>query len=189
MDGLLTGSNTISEALLLRNKVINILRKGGFELQKWAASDPILLEDIPNSDNDNNEKNLVLELDNCLIKILGLVWNPERDVLQYKITPYKESTKINKRKILSENVLIYDPLGLIGSIRGPILTQAKLFLRTLFCEKFDWDELPEKIESEWIAYKKNLCSLKKLFIPRSIISDNGITEIQIRGFSDASIMA
>lgn len=81
--------------------------------------------------------------------------------------------------------MIYDPLGLIGSIRGPILTQAKLFLRTLFCEKFDWDEsLPEKIESEWIVYKKNLSSLKKLFIPRSIISDNGITEIQIRGFSD-----
>lgn len=72
MDGLLTESNTISEALLLRNKVINILRKGGFELRKWAASDQILLEDIPKSDNDNNEKNLVLELDNCLIKILGL---------------------------------------------------------------------------------------------------------------------
>lgn len=49
---------------------------------------------------------------------------------------------ISKRKILSDIASIYDPLGLIG----PVLTQAKLFLRM---EKYEWDNLlPDEIKNE-----------------------------------------
>lgn len=184
MDDLLTGSNTISDAILLRDNIISILRKGGFELRKWAASDPVLLEGI--SRTDSIEKNLILDLDNGPTKVLGLMWNPKTDVLQYKVIPYEDGVKINKRKILSDIASIYDPLGLIG----PIITQAKLFLRVLFCEKYEWDEsLPEELENEWITYRIKLYALKELVIPRSLINDNNIAEIQIHGFSDASMKA
>lgn len=103
--------------------------------------------------SNNNEKNLILELDIGPTKILGLIWNPKSDVLQYKVTPYEKGSVINKRKTLSDIASIYDLLGLIG----PVITQAKLFLRTLFCKKYDWDEsLPEQIENEWITFRTNL---------------------------------
>lgn len=47
MDDLLSGANAIEEAISLRNDVIKILRKGGFELRKLAVSNPALLADIP----------------------------------------------------------------------------------------------------------------------------------------------
>jgi len=184
MDDLLTGSNTIPGAMRIRDDVISILRKGGFELRKWAANDPVLLEGMLGS--NNNENNLILELDNGPTKILGLIWNPKGDVLQYKVTPYEKGSVINKRKILSDIASIYDPLGLIG----PVITQAKLFLRTLFCKKYDWDEShPEQIENEWITFRTNLYFLKQVIIPRSLIIDNDIKEIQVHGFSDASMEA
>jgi len=184
MDDLLSGANTIQDTIRIRDDVINILRKGGFELRKWAANYPILLEGILGS--NSNEKNLIMELDNGPTKILGLIWNPKEDLLQYKVTPYESGSVINKRKILSDIASIYDPLGLIG----PIITRAKLFLRTLFCKKYDWDEsLPEAIKDEWITYRTNLYSLRQVNIPRSLIIDDGIKEIQVHGFSDASIEA
>jgi len=129
MDDLLSVSNTIPDARNIRDDIISILHKGGFKLHKWAANDPVLLEGMLGS--NSNEKNLILELDNGPKKILGLIWNPKDDVLQYKVAPYEKTSVINKRKILSDIASIYDTLGLIG----PVITQAKLFLRTLFCEK------------------------------------------------------
>lgn len=134
MDDVLTGSNTISEAMRLRNNVITNLRKGGFDLQKWVANDPVLLEGI--SESDENDKNTILEFDNGPIKILGLIWDPKSDVTQYKVTPFEDGVVVTKRKMLSDIASIYVPLGLID----PIITQAKLFLQKLFCEKLDWDE-------------------------------------------------
>jgi len=184
MDDLLTGSNTIAEAISLRNDIINVLRKGGFELRKWAASDPALLENLPKS--KGNEEKLILELDNSQMKILGLIWNPSEDVLQYKVQPYDNTSKITKRKILSDIASIYDPMGLIG----PVLTQAKLFLRKVFCEKYEWDcKLPDKIEKEWVNYRTSLYALSNVTVQRSIFNSENISEIQVHGFSDASIEA
>jgi len=184
MDDLLSGANSIQEAINLRNDVIEILRKGGFELRKWAVSDPALLTDMPRYGIDDDK--LILELDNGPTKILGLIWNPSEDVLQYKVLPYDNSALISKRKILSDIASIYDPLGLIG----PVLTNAKLFLRMLFSKKYEWDSpLPEDIKNEWIVYRTNLYSLSKVTITRSVILRKNITEIQVHGFSDASIEA
>jgi len=58
MDDLLSGSNTIPDTIRIRDDVISILHKGGFELRKWAANDPVLLEAILGS--NSNEKNLEL---------------------------------------------------------------------------------------------------------------------------------
>lgn len=71
MDDLLSGANTIQDTIRIRDEVINILRKGGFQLRKWAANDPILLKGILGS--NSNEKNLIMELDNDPTKILGLI--------------------------------------------------------------------------------------------------------------------
>lgn len=47
----------------------------------------------------------------------------------------------------------------------------------------------EKLENEWITHRSNLYLLKNVTIPRIIIKDNSIVEIQVHGFLDASIEA
>ena len=46
VDDLLTGANTYQEALSLRNYLIALLQKGGFNLQKWASNDLRLINDF-----------------------------------------------------------------------------------------------------------------------------------------------
>jgi len=127
-----------------------------------------------------------LELDNGSTKILALIWNPSEDVLKYKVLPYDKNTVISKKKILSDIASIYDPLELIG----PFLSQVKLFLCMLFCEKYEWDSaLPADIEQQWITYRTNLHALNNVTIPRSVIRGDNVVEIQVHRFSDASVEA
>lgn len=67
---------------------------------------------------------------------------------------------------------------------------AKLMLQKLWLLKVQWDEsLPKSIQEEWKVYKTSLISLNDLVIPRKIIGDGKIINVQIHGFADASIEA
>lgn len=46
VDDLLTGENTLEKATLLRDELINITMKGGFELRQWVSNEPNLIESI-----------------------------------------------------------------------------------------------------------------------------------------------
>jgi len=72
VDDYLGGASTKETALQLRNDLIKVTRKAGFELRKWVSNDKELLNDMPNEDNTQL---LVLNLKNDVTKILGLIWN------------------------------------------------------------------------------------------------------------------
>lgn len=77
-------------------------------------------------------------------------------------------------------------MGLIG----PIVIQAKLFMQILWQLRVNLDEqLPENFVKDWLQYKRSLPILNKIVIPRKIICDKQIVNIQIHGFADASIKA
>lgn len=46
VDDLLTGADTVQDAMLIRDEVIQLLKLGSFELSKWASNEPTLLENI-----------------------------------------------------------------------------------------------------------------------------------------------
>jgi len=46
VDDMMAGANTEVEAIRLRDQTIEVLRKGGFQLRKWASNHTKLLEDI-----------------------------------------------------------------------------------------------------------------------------------------------
>ncbi|XP_058449083.1 uncharacterized protein LOC131429050 [Malaya genurostris] len=50
VDDLLSGANTVDEALALQNEFIQMLSSGGFKLHKWASNHPELLQSVPNAD-------------------------------------------------------------------------------------------------------------------------------------------
>lgn len=181
MDDFLSGAETKEEAIKLRDEVILIMKKAGMTLRKWSSNEPSIVSCMLEKENANE---CIFE-EESITKILGLYWNADGDVLQYKVKEYHdENTTISKRHILAETAAIFDPMGLVG----PIIVQAKLIIQSLWQIRISWDEpLPDSIRIEWVKYRKGLSMLNKLTIPRNIGCNEILTNIQIHGFADASI--
>jgi hypothetical protein len=102
MDDILTGTNTLEDAITLRDNLINVLEKGGFALAKWSSNDDSILSGLPTTNNS------IIPLDsNASTKTLGLSWNCKRDILQYNIKINPKTNQITKRTILSTIASIY----------------------------------------------------------------------------------
>lgn len=83
VDDIVSGENSVEDALKYQNDLIQLLSKGGFELHKWASNSPELLSHLPSS----RLKLTPLSLDDTVsLKILGLQWNPHTDTFSYKIS-------------------------------------------------------------------------------------------------------
>jgi len=48
----LFGQDSLHELRQTRDQLIDLMKGGGFQLRKWAANSPILLEDIPASQHE-----------------------------------------------------------------------------------------------------------------------------------------
>ncbi|XP_008180316.1 uncharacterized protein LOC100571864 [Acyrthosiphon pisum] len=182
MDDFLSGAETKEEAIKLRDEVILIMKKAGMTLRKWSSNEPSIVSCMSEKENANE---CIFE-EESITKILGLYWNADGDVLQYKVIQeyHDENTTISKRHILAETAAIFDPMGLVG----PIIVQAKLIIQSLWQIRISWDEpLPDNIRIEWVKYRKGLSMLNKLTIPRNIGCNKILANIQIHGFADASI--
>ncbi|KAG7212812.1 hypothetical protein KM043_013068 [Ampulex compressa] len=84
VDDLLTGANSIGEAIVIRDQVIKILSKAGFKLRKWASNSSRLLEDIPCQQARSSILSLNKDDD---IAVLGTQWNTVGDSPAYRVTP------------------------------------------------------------------------------------------------------
>ncbi|XP_060861787.1 uncharacterized protein LOC132938793 [Metopolophium dirhodum] len=183
MDDYLGGADTKDNALRLRNSLIEVMLRGGFPLRKLMSNSSELLADMPNI---GNKSMTIMELENKITKILGLLWCPERDIFKYKI----EITTLNdlpvtKRNILSQIASLFDLLGLVG----PIVKRAKILMQKLWQLQCDWDKpVPIEVQKEWKGYVSSLNYLRELEIPRYLGTETDY-EIQIHGFADASLLA
>ncbi|XP_063900182.1 uncharacterized protein LOC135119722 [Zophobas morio] len=178
VDDLLTGTNSVKEAIELRNQLIGALNRGGFQLQKWASNCPDIL---PNCSQNND----VVKLDhNDEVKTLGSTWNCKTDCLKY-VVETKPVENTTKRSILSKIARIYDILGLLS----PVLVLGKILIQKLWLIKLDWDDpLPEEIRQTWLKLEQELPILNTLQIPRKVVS-NQYNNVEIHGFCDASMSA
>lgn len=138
VDDLMTGADSLSEALELKKQIVEMLSCGGLELSKWSSNCWEILREI------DCKEAVSMDLDNSsqCTKVLGLVWNPHRDIFTYKIS-LPEQLLPTKRKLLSKVAKIFDPLG--------FLAPSTIVLKILFQElwiaktKIDWDDpLPWK---------------------------------------------
>lgn len=150
----------------------------GFFLRKQTASDPDLLPDLR---SENNDSMLVLELENEMAKVLGVLWYPENYIFQYKVQVIRpESQSKTKRDMLSKIASFFDPLGLVGPT---ILIQEMQKL------KIDWDKpVPCEIHNEWKKYLNELKSIQELFISRFLCTEDKC-HVKMHGYADASLAA
>ncbi|XP_054257148.1 uncharacterized protein LOC128982124 [Macrosteles quadrilineatus] len=168
----LLGSDTVEEAAKLQQDVINLLRKGGFELRKWASNNSQILENLPPQH--------CLSTDSPCVSILGLKWNPHSDTFSYAIS--EAPLIFTKRAILSSIAKIYDVTGMLT----PVIFWAKALMQHIWSLGLDWDNtLPSDIIDRWSTFVNELPEIENLEIGRYISLSDAVN-IQLHGFSDAS---
>jgi len=112
-----------------RNQFIGLMK--GFQLQKWAANEPSLLDDIPTSQHELTDHFLA---NDETLKILGFSCLSREDVFCFVIAP-SVKTALTRRSILSFVAKLYDQLGWAA----PIIIIAKILLQELWLLKNNWD--------------------------------------------------
>ncbi|XP_061705654.1 uncharacterized protein LOC133516653 [Cydia pomonella] len=188
MDDLMTGCETIEEGTRLYQEMKELLKKGGFILQKWSSNKDELLQiidDSGNGENSKQDKALEFKQDN-IVKILGLTWNRSRDEFQYSVKLPPLSAPVTKRKIISDVSRLFDPLGWIA----PCVIKAKIFIQRLWIAGTEWDEEPpSSILEDWYTYRNELAQLTNFSIPRWMFTKADDVVTELHGFSDASNVA
>lgn len=128
---------------------------------------------------------MILSHEDKQLKILGIAWDPEQDILKYSILVKLNWSKFTKRTILSAISQIFDPLGLVG----PALIQAKLLIQSLWKLDLGWDEdIPEQLKVTWQNFSSQIDDLNRIKIKRWVgCSDS--TSIELYGFCESSELA
>lgn len=179
VDDVVTGGKTLSETKTLQGQLISLLRRGGFQLRKWASNDPALLEGFPISDCQQTFLSFDSNPDN-IVKVLGLQWHPSLDSFSYEVIPIDRPC--TKRTILSELARIFDPLGFLA----PLSFLAKHLIQHLWSLGLEWDQVPPpNIVERWTRYKKELPNISLINVPRQLVTGE-FSSCEIHGFSDSS---
>lgn len=178
VDDLLSGCNTVGEAINIAQSISQVLEEGGFKLRKWVSNNLEVILAIAERDNQSNSV-ILGEHENT--KTLGLIWVNTSDKLMFTISKGR-STNITKRFILSEISQIFDPFGLLS----PCTITAKIIIQKLWLEKVTWDEsLPTYIHTKWVKFRNDLMCLNELELDRRVICTDCVN-VQIHAFSDSS---
>ncbi|CAI6376545.1 unnamed protein product [Macrosiphum euphorbiae] len=121
VDDVLTGADTLAEALELRDQLIQLCDGGKFKLRKWCANHPSLLKNLPPEDLGEIHK-FTHERNSSSTKTLGTYWQPRDDEIHYTMRLFNDTNTWTKHRMVSEMARLFDPLGLIG----PVVVQAKI---------------------------------------------------------------
>jgi hypothetical protein len=181
VDDINIGGDTVEETKVLKEQAKEILSEGSFMLHKWHSNAVELESDIV-EDGESTYAKETLGTTPSDTKLLGLGWNKKEDTLFVSLP--KQNVEMTKRTVLQTMAKLYDPLG----IAAPYLLTAKVIFRDICDRKLGWDvELPKDLKSRWERWLDSLPSV--LTFPRSIPRERAsITEIDIHGFADASIL-
>ncbi|XP_073967400.1 uncharacterized protein [Choristoneura fumiferana] len=168
MDDLLSGHDTEEKAIRDLKIVTEILKKGGFKMQKWSSNSKRVLQEV---ESKETEENIKLEEDKLKIT------NNLKDL------PVKPVTK---RNVLSDIASLFDPLGWLA----PSIVIAKTFMQKLWTLGVSWDEeLPEVLIKDWQTFRDEIPALTEVEVDRWIHTKEDKNSIEVHGFCDASISA
>ncbi|XP_050315538.1 uncharacterized protein LOC126750080 [Anthonomus grandis grandis] len=161
VDDILSGCQTLDMAIKIKGELTNLLKRGGFDLRKWASNCPDILSGTPIE--HQQPISFDTEEPSCL-KVLGLQWQPSLDNFVYQIRETSGDV-CTKRSILSSLARIFDPLSMIS----PLTMYAKILIQDLWKLGMDWNEnSPPDITRRWKRFQSELGLLSSIKIPRHI---------------------
>ena len=183
VDDLVTGGESLDEVKIIKEKSIELFKKGGFNLHKWNSNVPSLESKSAEGKQELTYAKQILTQDSNEIKILGLCWNKEKDNISV-VKPITKEKRPTKRNILSELASVYDLIGLIS----PSHLIDKILCRDVCELKIPWDEVvPLPIKQKWDKWKLDIET--KVEIPRSIpLKQESVTMVDLHVFGDASVL-
>ena len=196
VDDLITGTETVQEALVIYKKAKQIMAEGGFNLRKWNSNSHTLLraiesvenpseaesnQDITTEDNESYAKLSTTpsgsELKNeMIVKVLGLNWDTASDEFFFDLTElykYGRSLPATKRSVLKLTAKIFDPIGFLT----PFTVEMKILFQELCLDIKTWNTLLEELKC-----------LSNVRIPHCYFQSRPV-EMELHGFSDASHLA
>ena len=172
------GADSLDEVSRMRNEVIELLRRGGFYIRKWASNHRHALDNLYQKYLDFSDSRKV----SGLRKALEISWDALLDEFTYSVQPIDNTKKITKRAIVSTIARIFDPLGLLG----PVTLALKIIVQECWKLKVRWNQtFPQTLHTKWQSTANQLQLIKNLRIPRHVVLPD-YTEIQIHGFCDSS---
>lgn len=134
VDDLLTGTDTIEQAIILQSQIITLLKLGGFDIRKGSSNHQEILKHVSPTHREISFP-LSINAENN-IKKLGIYWNPSTDSFGFKISQEESSLVYTKRTLLSEIAKIFDPLGWLA----PTVIIAKIMMQDLWLTGLAWDD-------------------------------------------------
>ncbi|XP_045500327.1 uncharacterized protein LOC123697818 isoform X1 [Colias croceus] len=185
VDDLISGRDTVDEAVDSANKITQILNNGGFLIKKWSSNSESFLQQLKPL-QINSETNIDIKTEG-IIKTLGLTWNRIHDELRYQLKFKTTPEKLTKRIILAEAQKLFDPLGFLA----PTIIPAKIIIQKLWVQGVAWDEeTSPEIKKEWLILRKGLEKVNEVKIKRWLHTfKDSMNTITVHGFCDASTVA
>ncbi|XP_027849396.2 uncharacterized protein LOC114128975 [Aphis gossypii] len=178
VDDVATGTKCEESALQLQQDLINVFKRGGFDLRKWSSNSIALLESVP-PEHRQTEAVTFDEPTSDYTKVLGLKWEPKNDTIAYQYQP--NPVRYSKRAILSEIARIYDPIGLLT----PVITNLKRLMKYLWALRIGWDDdLPVVAKDAWTRYHDELPFIASVCVARRITVEDA--NYELHGFCDSS---
>ena len=179
MDDLISGAESIEQAIQLRDELTSLMSKGGFRFRKWCSNELSVLDGLTPDLLGTTASHEFEAAAN--VKTLGICWEPPNDVFRFTIA-IPDVRPYTKRTVLSTIAQLYDPLGLLS----PIIVQAKILLQELWANKLGWDdELPRQLCDKWEEFCEQLPMLAHFKIPRFALTPN-YNYVELHCFADAS---
>ena len=122
--------------------------------------------------------------DTSPLKVLGVSWNTERDMLMMRLDTKVNNTQVNmtKRSLLRAVPSIFDLLGILS----PVVLKMKLLFQGVCKKGVDWDEaLNDKDQDDWKKWIKSAKEFTAIEVPR-LYSITPSSKVKLVGFCDAS---
>ena len=181
VDDLLSGADTLEEACVLQDNLIETLNENCLPLRKWSSNEPQLVTRLS---KDLQEAGKVYEINDKFhqIKTLGLTWHPLEDHFVYASSSEYISIT-TKRFFLSDVSKHFDPIGLIA----PVLVVAKVIIQSCWKLDLEWnDAVADDVSWACTSWKDDMSALSQLKIPRKVLPTHLYDEASLQVFCDAS---
>ena len=172
MDDIPASVASREEGLQRMREIEAILESKGFKMKNWtfAGQKP---QREKSEDQAAVQSLLRTNIENEMGKVLGMEWETEEDVIQFRLCSLGDAEETTKRACLSTICRFYDPVGLLT----PVTISAKIILRKIWAQnpKIDWDSpLPNEIQREWSSFRESLQHVRSLKFNRSIKPENAL---------------
>jgi hypothetical protein len=147
-----------------------IMSGASLHLREWSSNSQSARSLFRQYNNHTDEKQ---------VKVLGMVWNNEHELISYPYRPLNELAR-TKREVLRTTAAVFDPIGYIA----PVVIRAKIFLQKLWRCNLHWDqEFEPKLQLEWRSIAEDITLALSFTLPRQLIFSTNVT---IHVFGDAS---